>query len=230
MRVLVVGGSPLAPAPELLRELAGTCDTVVAVDHGLDALLASGLGCDVFCGDADSVSAEAARLVEEAEGSGSSCEDRARDCGADRCVVRAVERYNPAKDYTDLSLALSAVQARWPGAHVVCTGLTGGRPDHALAALGQLAGIPGGAELVEDGFEARVLHAGQHWDIEDRQGATFSFVPVAPGTIVSESGMRWTLDHHAAPLLTDLGISNVISEPRARIICHTGSLIAWLFR
>lgn len=221
-QVLVVGGSPEAPHAGLLRELARRSDAVIAVDHGLDALLDAGLSCDLFCGDADSVGARGALLVEAAQADAFVASHRA--------CVGAVERYNPAKDATDLSLALSAAAARWPQARVVCTGLSGGRPDHALAALGQLTAIPAGAALEENGFSARVLHAGCTWDIEERVGATFSFVPVAADTVVSESGMRWELDHHRAQLLDDLGISNVISAPQAAITCHTGALIAWLFK
>ena len=75
-----------------------------------------------------------------------------------------------------------------------------------------------------------MLHAGQRWEIDGRPGATFSFVPVAPDTVVSERGMRWELDRHPAALLGDLGISNVIEAPRATITCHAGALIAWLFK
>lgn len=216
-RVLVVGGSPEATGADTLRALERTCDVTVAVDHGLDSLLAAGLGCDLYVGDADSVSPTGACLV------------RACERGEDG-PVREVARFDPHKDDTDLGLALRIVSERWPRSRVVCTCLSGGRPDHALAALGQLARIPAGAALEEDGCSARVLHAGQRWEIEGRSGATFSFVPVAPDTVVSERGMRWELDRHPAALLDDVGISNVIEAPRATITCHTGTLIAWLFK
>ena len=56
-RVLVVGGSPQGASPEVVRRAAQGCDAVVAVDRGLDAVLAAGLICDLFCGDADTVRA-----------------------------------------------------------------------------------------------------------------------------------------------------------------------------
>ena len=46
----------MVASADLLRQLAGECDHVVAVDRGLDALLGAGLGCDVYVGDADTVS------------------------------------------------------------------------------------------------------------------------------------------------------------------------------
>lgn len=47
-KVLVVCGSPVVASADLLRQLAGECDHIVAVDRGLDALLGAGLSCDVY--------------------------------------------------------------------------------------------------------------------------------------------------------------------------------------
>ncbi len=63
-KVLVVCGSPVVASAELLRQLAGECDQVVAVDRGLDALLGAGLSCDVYVGDADTVSDAGRTLVD----------------------------------------------------------------------------------------------------------------------------------------------------------------------
>ena len=38
-KVLVVCGSPVVASADLLQQLAGECDHIVAVDRGLDALL-----------------------------------------------------------------------------------------------------------------------------------------------------------------------------------------------
>lgn len=127
-KVLVVCGSPVVASADLLRRLAGECDHVVAVDRGLDALLGAGLSCDVYVGDADTVSDAGRALVDAAE-------------------AFEVERHNPYKDYTDLALALDSVRRRWPGAEVVATCATGGRPDMALSVLGLLAGLRGRSRL-----------------------------------------------------------------------------------
>ena len=81
-KVLVVCGSPVVASADLLRQLARECDHVVAVDRGLDALLGAGLCCDVYVGDADTVSDTGRALVDTVE-------------------AFEVERHDP---YKDLSL------------------------------------------------------------------------------------------------------------------------------
>lgn len=196
---------------ELLCQLTGECDHVVAVDRGLDALLSAGLGCDVYVGDADTVSEEGRALV-----------DAAKDF--------EVERHNPYKDYTDLALALDAVRRRWPCAELYTTCATGGRPDMALSVLGLLAGyVDAPVWIFEDETTARILHAGESWTIEGAESKTFSIIAIAPNTIVSEQGLEWELDHAKLGLLADTGISNVV-RGTAKIQVHTGTAIAYLYK
>lgn len=210
-KVLVVCGSPVVASPELLRHLAGECDHIVAVDRGLDALLGAGLSCDVYVGDADTVSDEGRALV---------------DAAADF----EVERHNPYKDYTDLALALDTVRRRWQGAEVIATCATGGRPDMALSVLGLLAGYTDAPVwIAEDETTARILHAGESWTIEGHEDSTFSIVAIAPNTEVSEHGLEWELDHSPLGLLTDTGISNVVRKT-AKIQVHQGIAIAYLYK
>ena len=209
-KVLVVCGSPVVASTDLLRRLAGECDHVVAVDCGLDALLGAGLGCDVYVGDADTVSDAGRELV-----------DAATDF--------EVERHDPYKDYTDLALALDSVRRRWPGAEVVATCATGGRPDMALSVLGLLTGYEDAPVwIAEDKVVARILRAGESWTIEGHEGSTFSIIAIAPGTAVSEHGLEWELDHAPLGLLADTGISNVVRST-ATIKVRTGSAIAYLY-
>lgn len=210
-KVLVVCGSPVVSSPELLRQLAGECDHIVAVDRGLDALLGAGLSCDVYVGDADTVSDEGRALVDAAESF-------------------EVERHDPYKDYTDLALALDSVRRRWPGAEVVTTCATGGRSDMALSVLGLLAGYDDAPVwIAEDKVVARILHAGESWTIEGAEGKTFSIIAVAPKTEVSEHGLEWELDHSPLDLLADTGISNVVRST-ATIQVHAGTAIAYQYR
>lgn len=210
-KVLVVCGSPVVASADLLLRLAGECDHVVAVDRGLDALLSAGQGCDVFVGDADTVSDAGRALVDAAEDF-------------------EVERHDPYKDYTDLALALDSVRRRWPGAEVVATCATGGRPDMALSVLGLLAGYEGAPVwIVEDKVVARILHADESWTIEGAEGKTFSIIAIAPNTEVSEHGLEWELDHAPLGLLADTGISNVVRST-AQITVHQGTAIAYLLR
>lgn len=210
-KVLVVCGSPVVASADLLRRLAGECDHVVAVDRGLDALLGSGLGCDVYVGDADTVSDTGRALVDAAE-------------------AFEVECHDPYKDYTDLALALDSVRRRWPGAEVVATCATGGRPDMALSVLGLLAGYDDAPIwIAEDKVIARILHAGETWTIEEAEGKTFSIIAIAPRTVVSEQGLEWELDHAPLALLADTGISNIVRST-AKIEVHSGTAIAYLLR
>lgn len=210
-KVLVVCGSPVVSSADLLRRLAGECDHVVAVDRGLDALLGAGLGCDVFVGDADTVSDAGRALVDAAE-------------------AFEVERHDPYKDYTDLALALDFVRRRWPGAEVVATCATGGRPDMALSVLGLLASYEDAPIwIAEDKVVARILHAGESWTIEGAEGKTFSIIAIAPNTEVSEHGLGWELDHASLGLLADTGISNVVRST-AKIQVHSGTAIAYLYK
>ena len=194
-----------------MRRLAGECDHVVAVDRGLDALLSAGLGCDVYVGDADTVSDAGRAMVETA-------------------ADFEVERHDPYKDYTDLALALDSVRRRWPGAEVVATCATGGRPDMALSVLGLLAGYEDAPVwIVEDKVVARILRAGESWTIEGAEGKTFSIIAIAPNTEVSEHGLEWELDHSPLGLLADTGISNIV-KGTAKIAVHQGTAIAFLLR
>lgn len=207
----MVCGSLLVASADLLRQLAGECDRVVAVDRGLDALLGAGLGCDVYVGDADTVSDAGRALVDAAE-------------------AFEVERHDPYKDYTDLALALDSVRRRWPGAEVVATCATGGRPDMALSVLGLLAGYEDAPIwIAEDRVVARILHAGESWTIEGAEGRTFSIIAIAPNTEVSEHGLEWELDHASLGLLADTGISNVVRST-AKIQVHSGTAIAYLYK
>ena len=210
-KVLVVCGSPVVASTDLLRQLAGECDHVVAVDRGLDALLGAGLGCDVYIGDADTVSDAGRALV-----------DAATDF--------EVERHDPYKDYTDLALALDSVRRRWPGAEVVATCATGGRPDMALSVLGLLASYDDAPVWIcEDETTARILHAGESWTIQGAEGKTFSIIAIAPETEISEHGLEWELNHSPLGLLADTGISNIV-RGTAKIQVRIGTAIAYLYK
>ncbi len=214
LKVLVVGGSPERSSASTLRRVSADASRVVAVDRGLDAALEAGIEPDLFCGDADTVSAEGLAYV--------------RANGGEHGALE-VERYDPHKDFTDLSLALRAVDERWPGAEVVCCDLTGGAPDHYLGVLGCLMRYEGAVSMIEDGLEARLLRAGDSWEITGRVGSRFSLVALAEGTVASERGMRWEIDCAALPLLGDLGISNVVERECAVVTCQAGRAITFLF-
>lgn len=201
----------MVASADLLRQLAGECDHIVAVDRGLDALLGAGLSCDVYVGDADTVSDAGRALV-----------DAAKDF--------EVERHDPYKDYTDLALALDTIRRRWPAAKLYATCATGGRPDMALSVLGLLSNYKEAPVWIkEDETTARILHEGESWTIEGHENSTFSIIAIAPNTEVSEHGLEWELDHTSLGLLADTGISNVV-RGTAKIQVHQGTAIAYLHK
>lgn len=216
LRALVVDGSPSPSSPELVARLAAGADYVVAADRGAETCRAAGVVPDAYCGDHDSVSPETGAWASGRAG---------------RTIEFPSEKYA-----TDLSLAIdcarheAARQGRRLRLTVTCA--SGGRPDHALGVVGLLAGAADACPaLVEDAFEMRIVAAGDapEWRLgEKAEGHTFSVIAVAPGTVVSESGMRWCLDRRPLGLLNDLGVSNVVEDKDAAVSVSSGAVAAFL--
>ena len=176
----MVCGSPVVASANLLRRLAGECDHVIAVDRGLDALLGAGLGCDVYVGDVDTVSDAGRALV-----------DAATDF--------EVERHDPYKDLYRSGAGARLRPQSLAGCRSSCDLRHRRPPGYGAFRTGLLAGY-GDAPIwiAEDKVVARILRASESWTIEGAEGKTFSIIAIAPGTVVSEHGLEWELDH--APL------------------------------
>lgn len=218
LRALVVAGSPQVSSPELVARLASHADYVIAADGGADALMRAGARPDVFCGDADSATSDAVAWARSVVG---------------RDIAFPVEKYA-----TDLALAIDCArhEAARRGARLqlTVTSASGGRPDHALAVIGQLAAAADASPLLaEDGFSCRVLSPKglATWRLGGEDvGRRFSAIAVAEGTVASERGLKWELDHRALPLLGDEGVSNVVAAPGASVTCHAGRLACFLLK
>lgn len=215
--VLVVGGSPQGSAPALVAGLAREADYVVAADAGAGALRAAGVSPDVFCGDCDSADDDSARWARE---------------------VAAGEIALPREKYaTDLSYAIGCARheaaRRGVRARLALTCVSGGRPDHALGVLGLLArNADLACRVVEDDFELRILspRGCDAWLLEGHEGATFSVIALEEGSVVSERGSAWELDHARLGLLDDEGVSNVVRSGEACVTCHAGCVAVFLMR
>lgn len=217
VRALVVGGSPVRPAPGLLRALVLQADVVVACDSGADACREAGIRIDVLVGDLDSVSSEGLAYA------------HAQDADERLCSWE--------KDDTDLGLAVAWLRGRWPaGVRATFTGVCGGRADHGLAVWGLLARAADLQAVVEENDASyRVLVAGSPrgatWRLRPSDaGRTASVVALAGGTCVSEEGMHWDLDHAMLDVLDDLGVSNIVVAPDARVTVHGGCALVALLR
>lgn len=213
--VLVVGGSPERPAPELVRRLAAETDLVVACDAGADACWAANVHVDVLVGDADSASAEALAFA--------------------RATAVSEAAFPMDKDEADLGLAVSWVRRWCPVVRqLVVTGVSGGRTDHALAVVGTLARAADLAPRVEENTMVMRVLSPQGcgiWEFAASDvGRTASVIVPMGEAVVSERGMRWNLDYAPLAPLSDLGLSNVVEEKGARVEVHEGVALVCLLR
>jgi thiamine pyrophosphokinase len=216
-RVLVVGGSPEAAGPRLLRVLAQWCDWVVAADHGADALAAAGLSPDVLVGDQDSIAPATLKLLREVE----------------------TVYMPPEKDDTDLRLALKEAE-RLLGAdavaagacQVVLTSVSGGRLDHQLGVIGcvrEFAHLR--PRIDETGFSAVLLdaeHQSEWRASRGLEGSTISVLSLSDPSVVTERGLHWELDRARLPFLCDLGVSNVVESAEAFVRVDSGQALVVL--
>jgi thiamine pyrophosphokinase len=181
--------------------------TVIAADGGLDRAASLGLGVDLVIGDLDSVSPEALRVAE---------------AGGARVV-----RHPPAKDATDLELALDeAVGLDARRVLVVASAL--GRLDHLLASLLLLAS----ERYAEIELDAVVGNALVHVVRGERAlrgtpGDLVSLIAVGgPAHGVTTSGLEYPLASETLHPGSTRGVSNVFAEEHARITVEAGVLLA----
>ena len=192
------------PGARLREQLAGA--RVVAADAGMRHAEALGVEPEVWIGDFDS--AAEAQLARHAH------------------VPRIT---HPAeKDMTDGALAIA--HALEQGAEeLLLIGALGGRMDHAMAHMLQLAGLAerGLRALASSGREeAHGLAAGAH-EISLPAGTTFSLIGFGPLEGVHIEGAKWPLRGERLAFASTRPISNVALEPlRVRIGKGRGVLIA----
>jgi thiamine pyrophosphokinase len=201
--IVVAGGDPVDPAA--VGDLpAGV--PVVAADSGIDHALRLGLAVTVAVGDFDSVTAEGLATVEAA--------------GA------VIERHPPAKDRTDLDLALDRAVALGAG-QVIVVGGHGGRLDHFLAnALLLTAPRYAGVSI-----EARMGWARLHV-VRDRlvlagePGDLVSLLALnGPAAGVTTTGLRWALESAVIEPGSSLGVSNELTARTAAVTVRRGTLV-----
>jgi len=214
--VLLVSGSPVGVDAQLLWELAEGMSFITAVDSGAQWCLNAGLIPDLLVGDLDSLSPEA-RLT---------------------LAAQEVEEkvYDSLKDASDLELALTELVQRGY-TDLVATNVVGGRLDHELAALGNLAaaGTQGLAVTLVEPTQTLVFlntpGARQHLQIDfgadiDAINAPFvSLIAWGGPASVSLSGFQWELDHVVLDPFSSLGVSNVPTATNSLIELHEGALI-----
>lgn len=203
MIIIVSAGTP--PTKELLLRYTPQASRVIAADAGAAACLRAGVRPDVVVGDMDSLAPE----------------------DQERIAAQGVEvrRYPRHKDWTDTSLALDMALAENPD-EVVLLGATGGRFDHTLANVHLLvkalhAGVR--ARVVDDEQEIFVLEG--EYALRGRAGCTVSLLPLTARVDgVCLRGFRWPLDDAVMDMGDPYGVSNVVENDEALIVCGRGML------
>ena len=202
--VLVASGTPDPADAAWLRD----ADLIVAVDAGADWLAARGVRPDALVGDLDSV---APALVRSMEADGV-----------------AIERHPPAKDQSDMELAITYASRHGADEIVVIGAFGGPRIDHEVANVLLLVGGAETYRLVLARGEARVTAA---------RGATERTLEGSPGSLVSlfaaggdaqgvtTTGLEYPLRDETLTTGSSRGLSNVVVERPATVSLRHGTLL-----
>lgn len=205
--VILTGGDPASPA---LADRLPADAYVIAADSGLANATALGLHVDLVVGDFDSV--EPAVL------------DAAVAAGA------AVERHPPAKDRTDLAIALDAAarHVAEADARFTVVGGHGGRLDHLLANALLLATDEYASHDVRAFMGPATVHvARRRVELAGVRGEHVSLLPLhGPAVGVSTSGLLYPLQDETLAPGTTRGVSNELADVRAEVRLREGVLLA----
>lgn len=211
--VIIANGEP--PAAADLRRWLRPGDALVCADGGARTALRHGLRPQIVIGDFDSL--EAAEL------------------GALVAGGAQMVRHPPAKDETDLELALLHAAQHAPGGEIVVLGALGGRIDHALANMlllampalrGCDASIAHGAERITL-IDARVGPVERV--IEGAAGDTVSLIPFGGDAHgVHTDGLQYPLRGESLYVGPARGVSNVLLGARAVVRVSAGMLLCIL--
>lgn len=219
MRTFVVAGSPVGDPPAGLEP--GPADRVIAADGGAAHARAWGWPIHLLIGDLDSLPPDEARFL----------------AAAGTPVITAPS----VKDETDLELALARALA-WGSSEIVICAALGGRADHMLGNVLQLARhelanvdacLAGGGQVLRllraerrVGDGAGVGQERAHLLLCGAPGDLLSLLPIGgDATGVWTEGLAYALRGETLYLGQARGISNVFVEPRARIQLETGMLL-----
>ena len=204
--VVFTGGD--AP-PVWAASLVGRSSVVVAADSGVDHALAVGVTPSVVAGDFDSISPQGLAAVVAA--------------GAD------IHRHDPAKDFTDLELALALAVAMDPS-EVVVIGGGGGRLDHVLANAAVLASpmLDGVRVMAQFGMASmHVVRPHMPAALHGTPGQLVTLLPAGETACgVTTTGLRFALDGEQLHPWSARGVSNEFVDVSATVALATGVLLA----
>lgn len=209
-KCLVVANGELnhgSAVEKILAQVQAENWTIIAVDGGSTHVLQLGLTPDLVIGDMDSVEAETLRDL-ETNGT-------------------EILRFPPAKDETDLELALLEAVKR--GAEFIyIIGGIGDRIDQTIGNI-HLLGMPELDEvdvLIVAGKQTIwVLTPGKH-TLMGEVGDTISLLPLSQDvTGIVTTYLEYPLNNETLKLGPARGMSNVIAQPNASVQFATGKLL-----
>ncbi len=194
-----------------LARLIEPADRLIAADGGTHHALAIGRTPHAIVGDLDSL--EPAMLAELSTQS------------------VHIERHPPAKNQTDLELALDytlQLAAHEPISAILLVGMLGGRLDQMLGNVLMLAQRewPLPLILVDGHTHAQVLRPTAPITLQAAIGDTVSVLPLSDTvTGITYTGMRYPLENHTLQLGSTRGISNEVVAVPATVRIGTGKLL-----
>lgn len=196
--LVITGGSP---EPRTVLEGLPPLVRVIAADSGLDHAARLGVIADLLVGDLDSVT--------------------------DSSLAKTVQAFSPDKDKTDLELAMdAAIELRPP--QIIVVGGSGGRLDHLLANASLLASPRFSTTPIcwlAGGSETHVVHSAT--EFHGAVGDLLSLIPYGgPAHGVTTHGLRWPLVKATLSPGTTWGVSNEMTDSRAKVEISTGILMA----
>jgi len=205
--VVCVGGGGTPPPPEALATVPDGA-YVIGADSGIELALGLGWRVDLAIGDFDSVDPAALATAEAA--------------GA------RVERHPPAKDATDLELALEAAALLDPAEVIVVGPSSSGRLDHLLGGLLALTGDACAAHPVRGLLgpaRVHVVRDESHLDGEPGELVTLLAVH-GPAHGVTTDGLLYPLRSETLEPGSTRGVSNEMTGARATVAVADGVVLA----
>lgn len=201
--LLVVAGGR-APSIEWLKAVS-VGRPVYAADRGACCCLNSGVVPLELYGDCDSTTNE---IYEAAA-----------------CAGTQVQRFNPAKDDTDLQLLLKNL----PAGDILATGIWGGRFDHLYSNVYTLLGMKQKRScqviMADEQEFMLLLTAGESAELALLTKAeAISLLPLRTEACVDFTGVRWPLDKAVLTQLYPYAISNEAQAKKIFCKCYSGAL------
>lgn len=194
---------------EWIRPYLRDAQATIAADGGVRHLLALGLLPDIVVGDIDSLPQQARPRLQAA---------------GTRLIT-----YPPAKDETDLELALVHAAATFAG-EILVFGALGGRLDQMLANILLLSHphlVGRVVQLVEHNQRAWLISPiKKQTEIRGTVGDRVSLIPLGGDVeVANTTGLQWALQDEVLVFGLARGISNVMTAERATVTIKSGYLL-----